>query len=592
MKTRDQIQEQYKWDLSVFGVTDENFFEKCEKAKKFMEKIYALEGKLNSDKDLLKLFKLENQLEEILDPICIYVHFKQCEDLSLSKYDEMEDYIDKMMVEYDQKTLFIDKKLKKLPINKINELLSDKRFKSWRLRLEDLKDDKKHQLHDAVDKFLAGADFLHCNSGIMRKLSDVDLTFEDVEDSKGKKHEFNESILTSFLESDDRVLRKNALTTLHGTYGKFINTFSANYIASVKERCFFAKAYKYKSAISRSMQNEKVDEGVYLSLVKNVRKALLILFDYFEFKREKLGLKDFWNYDTYASINYKNKKKYTYDEAIELIKKAVAPLGEEYVSLVQRAKDERWIDVYPSKNKRTGAFESAIYGYHPFVLTNFDNGLENVFTLAHELGHAMHSYYSDKTQDREKSQYTIFVAEVASTTNEMLLLNYLLSQTKSKAEKEDLYNKLFDSVKSTIFRQTMFAEFEEKVHAIHEGGGALSKDRLCDLYYELNKDYFGDKVKLLEEVKYEWARIPHFFTAFYVYKYAIGLICALNFADRLTKGEKNAREKYINKFLCAGCSKKPVEILKEAGCDLEDEKTYLDTFEFLKDKLDEWATIK
>lgn len=591
MKTRSEIEEKFKWDLSVFGVTDENFFDKCAQAKKFMEKIYALDGKLNSDEDLIKLFKLEDGLEELLDPICIYVHFKQCEDLSLSKYDEMEDYIDKTMVEYDQKTLFIDKKLKKLPLNKINELLANKKFAPWRLRLEDLKDEKKHQLHDAVDKFLAGADFLHSNSGIMRKLSDVDMTFDDVEDCKGKKHEFNESLLSTFLESDDRVLRRNALKTLHGTYGKFINTFSANYIASVKERCCFAKARKYKSAISRSMQEEKVSEGVYAMLVKNVRKALPLLFDYFEFKREKLGLKDFWNYDTYAAIDCGSKKKYTYEEAIELIKKAVAPLGEDYVALIDCAKNERWIDVYPSKNKRTGAFESAIYDYHPFVLTNFNGGLESVFTLAHELGHAMHSYYSSKTQDREKSEYTIFVAEVASTTNEMLLLNYLLGTAKTKAEKQELYNKLFDSVKSTIFRQTMFAEFEEKVHAIHEGGGALSKDRLCDLYYELNKDYFGDKVKLLEEVKYEWARIPHFFTAFYVYKYSIGLICALNFASKLYNGEKGAREKYINKFLCAGCSKKPVEILKEAGCDLEDEKTYLDTFEFLKDKLDEWKKL-
>lgn len=591
MKTRNQIQEKYKWDLSTFGVTDENFLDKCEKAKKYMEKIYALDGKLNSDEDLIKLFKLEDGLEELLDPIGIYVHFKQCEDLSLSKYDEMEDYIDKMIVEYDQKTLFIDKKLKKLPLNKINELLNNKKFAPWRLRLEDLRDEKKHQLHDAVDKFLAGADFLHSNSGIMRKLSDVDMTFEDVEDGKGKKHEFNESILSSFLESDDRVLRRNALKTLHGTYGKFINTFSANYIASVKERCCFSKARKYKSAISRSMQEEKVSESVYGMLVENVRKALPILFDYFEFKREKLGLKDFWNYDTYAAIDCGSKKKYTYEEAIELIKKAVAPLGEEYVALIDRAKDERWIDVYPNKNKRTGAFESAIYGYHPFVLTNFNDGLESVFTLAHELGHAMHSYYSDKTQDREKSQYTIFVAEVASTTNEMLLLNYLLGAAKTKAQREELYNKLFDSVKSTIFRQTMFAEFEEKVHAIHEEGGALSKDKLCDLYYSLNKDYFGKKVKLLDEVKYEWARIPHFFTAFYVYKYAIGLICALNFANKLYNGEKGAREKYIKNFLCAGCSKKPVEILKDAGCDLEDEKTYIDTFEFLKKKLDEWKKL-
>ncbi len=591
MKTRNEIDDKFKWDLSCFGVTEENFKDKCDEVQKFMEKLYALKGKLDSDDGLLKCLKLQEELSVLLDPISMFVHLKSCEDLSLSKYDEMADKLQKIMIEYNQKALFIDQKFKKLSISKINELLKDKRFNSWRIYLENLKDEKKHQLADAVDKFLAGADFLGANDGIMEKLSDVDMTFDDVEDEKGKKHELNQAVSSTYLESGDRCLRKNTLKTLHGTYGKFINTLSANYINSVKEDCFFAKEYKYKSAMSRSMQLEKVDERVYPLLIENVRKALPILFDFFELKRQKLDLKDFWNYDTYANITKESKKKYTYEQAVELIKKAVAPLGEEYVSLIQRAKDENWIDVFPNKNKRSGAFETAIYGYHPFVLTNFNFGLEDVFTLAHELGHAMHSYYSDKNQDREKSGYTIFVAEVASTTNEMLLLNYLLSQAKTTQEKGELYNKLFDSVKSTIFRQTMFAEFEERVHAIHEKGDSLSKDRLCEVYYNLNKDYFGKKVKLLDEVKYEWARIPHFFSAFYVYKYAIGLICALNFASRLSAGEKGEREKYIGKFLSAGCSKKPVEILKDAGCDLLDDKTYSQTFEFLREKLEEWKGI-
>lgn len=590
MKTRSEIDDKYKWDLSQFKVTDENFEEKCETLKTFMKKIYAMEGKLNSDEGMLKYLELNDELNALFEPVLMYVHLRCVEDLSIARYDEMEEMLNKLIIEFNQKTIFGLKHFKKLSLKKIDQLLADKRFKNWALYLEDLKEEKKHQLPDSVDKFLAGVDFIGSNNDIMEKLSDVDIEFADVEDGKGKKHELNNSTCTSYLESDDRVLRENTLKTLHGTYGKFINTFSANYINSIKEDCFFAKAYRYKSALARAMQLEKVNEKIYDILIKNVRNRLPILFEYFELKRKALGLKTLYNYDTYASLDYKSKKEYTYDEAIELIKKAVSPLGEEYVSLIQRAKDERWIDVYPNKNKRSGAFESAIYGYMPVVMANFNNELEEVFTLAHELGHAMHSYYSNKNQNRERAQYTIFLAEIASTTNELLLLQLLLREAKTDTEKLELYNNFFNKAKSSIFRQTMFAEFEEKVHALHEEGEALSKDKICDIYYNLNKDYFGDKVKLLDEVKYEWARIPHFFTAFYVYKYAIGMICAINFSSRIFSGEEGIVEKYIG-FLSSGCSDKPNEILKRAECDLEKEETYEKSFEFVNVMLSEFKKL-
>ncbi len=591
MKTRNEIEEKYKWDLSCFGVNDGNFYAKCDEIKKLMEEIYKFKGKLETDDDIYKVMKLDDKIDRLIEPLDMFIHLKSVEDLSLSKYDEMSDFLEKIEIEYNQKTLFVTEKLKKLSNKQINDMLAQKRFEEWELYLKKLKDNRKHRVSNSVDKFLAGADFLGGNNEIMEKFTDVDMTFPDVEDGEGKKHEFNESNAISYLQSDDRILRRNAIVNLHGTYGKYINMFSTNYIYSVKEDCFFAKGYKFKNAMARSMNAEEVKEKIYITLIKNVRENLPLLFDYFELKRQKLGLNDFYNYDAYATLDVENNKKFTYDEAIELIKKAVAPLGEDYVSLIQRAKDERWIDVFPNKNKRGGAFETSIYGYHPFVMTNFNCGLEDVFTLAHELGHAMHSYYSDKAQNYEKAQYKIFVAEVASTTNEMLLLQYLLKNAKSDKEKECYYNKLFESVKSTIFRQTMFAEFEEKVHAEHENGGALSKDKLCDIYYKLNEDYFGKKVKLMPEVKFEWARIPHFFSPFYVYKYAIGLICALNFAEKLFNQETGARENYINKFLCAGKSKPPVEILKEAGCDLEKQETYTETFEYLQDMLKAWKKL-
>ena len=282
-------------------------------------------------------------------------------------------------------------------------------------------------------------------------------------------------------------------------------------------------------------------------------------------------------------------KKYTYDEAIEIIKKAVAPLGEEYVSLIQRAKEERWIDVYPNVDKNSGAYETAIYDRHPYVMTNFEGDIDSVFTLAHELGHAMHSYFSNKTQSYPKAYYPIFLAEIASTTNEMLLINYLLKSTKDKNQRIALYNKLFDEVKGTIYRQTMFAEFEEKVHKLYEDGESLTKDRLCGMYYVLNKKYFGE-VKLIEQIKFEWARIPHFFNAFYVFKYATGMISAITFTNKILSHEEGAVEKYI-KFLSAGCSDNPIKILQSSGVDLLDEQTFTQCFDYLKSMLNDWKSI-
>jgi oligoendopeptidase F len=379
------------------------------------------------------------------------------------------------------------------------------------------------------------------------------------------------------------------MTKLNGTFGKYINFLATNYINDVKANCYFAKVRSYPSVLSSALFNEEVSEKVYKTLIENVHKNLPILFDYFKIKQKELRLKDFYIYDVMADTKKKSSQKYTYDEAIELIKKAVAPLREEYVSLIQRAKDEKWIDVMPNQNKRSGAYETSIYDTHPYVLTNFEGDMDSVFTLIHELGHAMHSYFSNKNQPRAKAGYTIFLAEIASTTNEMLLVNYLLEHSNSKDEKISLLNKLFDEVKSTLFRQTMFAEFEEKVHAMQENGDSLTKDKLCDLYYGLNKTYFG-KTKLVDEIKYEWARIPHFFSAFYVYKYATGMICAINFANRILSNEKDALKDYF-KFLSAGDSDTPINILKNSGCDLESSVPFDNCFEYLKNMLNQWKNI-
>lgn len=589
MKTRNQINDNFKWDLSPLCSSDEDFYKGLEKVNGYIKKFKNFENKLNNKETILKFFKLDEEFDDLIEPLYMYVHLKHDEILSDRKRNEMSEKISHILSELSVETSFVTTELHELPDEIIDDILQDRRFKDYDRMFENIKKEKIHMLSKEEEKLLAGMSFLGGFSSNMRNLSDVDITFEKVKDSKGKDLELNHSNYSVYLRSKDRELRKNTMTVLNGTYGKFINTLANNYINEVKQNCYFAKVRKYKSALDEALQDEEVSKKVYDTLIQSVNKNLDVLFDYFKLKKKILGLDNFYIYDCMAEIDKNKGKKYSYDQAIEIIMEAVAPLGSEYVNLIKQAKDNRWIDVYPNKDKRSGAYESGIYGYHPYVLTNFEGDLDSVFTLAHELGHAMHTHFSNNNQPRPKASYTIFLAEIASTTNEILLINYFLKRSNSKNEKLYLLNKLFDEVKGTIFRQTMFAEFEEHVHSSYEKAEALTKDGLCEYYYNLNKKYFGS-VKLIKEIQYEWARIPHFFTAFYVYKYATGMICAITFVNKiLEKGEEAVRDYY--KFLTAGASDTPINILKKANCNLEDEKTFDECFAYLKNLIKEWKKL-
>lgn len=589
MKTRNQINDNFKWDLSPLCSSDEDFYKGLEKVNEYIKKFKNFENKLNNKETILKFFKLDEEFDDLIEPLYMYVHLKHDEILSDRKRNEMSEKISHILSELSVETSFVTTELHELPDEIIDDILQDRRFKDYDRMFENIKKEKIHMLSKEEEKLLAGMNFLGGFSSNMRNLSDVDITFEKVKDSKGKDLELNHSNYSVYLRSKDRELRKNTMTVLNGTYGKFINTLANNYINEVKQNCYFAKVRKYKSALDEALQDEEVSKKVYDTLIQSVNKNLDVLFDYFKLKKKILGLDNFYIYDCMAEIDKNKGKKYSYDQAIEIIMEAVAPLGSEYVNLIKQAKDNRWIDVYPNKDKRSGAYESGIYGYHPYVLTNFEGDLDSVFTLAHELGHAMHTHFSNNNQPRTKASYTIFLAEIASTTNEILLINYFLKRSNSKNEKLYLLNKLFDEVKGTIFRQTMFAEFEEHVHSSYEKAEALTKDGLCEYYYNLNKKYFGS-VKLIKEIQYEWARIPHFFTAFYVYKYATGMICAITFVNKiLEKGEEAVRDYY--KFLTAGASDTPINILKKANCNLEDEKTFDECFAYLKNLIKEWKKL-
>ena len=588
MKKRNQIDEKFKWDLSPLCKSEKEFLERLENLKPYLEKFKAFIGKLNTKENIWKFLQLDYEFDMKAVPIALYIQLRGDEELSNDRINELNERLSQFFSDFSYQTSFLQTELHKLPDSLLNDILKDEKFKDYSRYFQSIKRHKKHNLSKEEEKLLSGMDFLDGYSSNMRNMSDVDFDYGQVTDSKGKKYTLTQSNFASFARSKDRKLRERAFKNLNGTFGKFINTLSSNYISEVKLNCYFAKIRNYTSALESSLHNEEIDGKVYDRLIEQVEANLNVLFSYFKIKKKLLNLKDFCIYDHMATLG-KSEKKYTYDQAMALIESALSPLGEEYVSLLRRARNERWIDVYPNKDKRSGAYQTSFYGYNPYVLANFEGTLDDVFTLAHELGHAMHSYFSDKTQVYQKSDYPIFLAEIASTTNEMLLLNYLLKSSKSKDEKIALYNKLFDEVKGTIFRQTMFARFEEIVHATIEKKEPLTKDILCNIYYDLNKKYFG-KVKLIPEIKYEWARIPHFFTAFYVYKYATGMICAINFASKILKGEEGAVENYY-KFLSAGGSRPPLETLKIADCDLLDGDVFETSFAYLKENLKAWKAL-
>ena len=588
MKNRSEIEQKYKWDLTKFCKDEKDFYNKLDALTEKLEEFKNFEGKLSSDDTLLKYLKFKYKFYE---DTCfdLYPHLRQSEDASNRQANEMCEKLGMFYSKLSPIITSIETEIDKFSLDKLKRLVKEPKFSAYKRFFEETIRHKKHSLSKKEEVLLSKMG--ECLGGCSEsydKFSDVDLKFDKIKDKNGKEHEFSQSRYSLYAESEDRVLRENAFKEINSKRGDFIHFLASNYISNVKEDCVIAKIRKYKSALEEALYCEEIDPRVYDMLIKKVRENVELQHRYFELKRKMLKLDKFAIYDTFAPVS-KNTKKFTYDEAIEIIKKAVAVLGEEYVNLIQRAKDERWIDVMPNKNKDSGAYSTANKGATPVVLTNFEGNLESVFTLAHELGHAMHSYFSNKTQPIQTAYYTIFVAEVASTTNEQLLLQYLLKNAKTDAEKISYYDYFLKEMRSCIFRQTMFAEFEEFAHAEYEKEHPLSCELLCEKYKELNDFYHGKKVVQIPEMKYEWARIPHFYRSFYVYKYAIGLICSLKISSGLLSDGKFA-DKYI-KFLSSGCSKDPVFLLKIADCDLTQEKTFDDAFDMCEKYIKLWEDL-
>ncbi len=590
MKLRSEIEEKYKWDLTKFCADDKDFYERLKKVEAQVGVFKKYENKLSDDKILFECLEKETAISKEFSLIAIYAHLRLCEDNANRAANELNEKVSFVSSKLSNATAYIDVEISKFSETKLKELQNSKKFKNYARYFEGMLREKKHTLSKSEELLLSRlSECMGGDSSNFDKFVDVDMKFEPVEDEKGKLHELNQANFPLYRESKDRTLRRNAFKGFLGKFGQYINFLANNYINNVKEDCVLAKVRKHKSALSASIFNEEADEKVYNLLIKKTKENIAVAYNYFELKRKMLSLDKFAVYDNFAPVVSGVSKKFTYEEAIDLIKEAVSVLGQDYVELVERAKNERWVDVYPNKNKDSGAFSTGTYGATPVMLTNFTGNLESVFTLAHELGHSMQTYLSNENQPIQTSDYVIFVAEVASNVNEMLLLNHLLEKAKAKKEKIYYYDYFLNQVKSSIFRQTMFAEFEQFAHEIYEKEEPLSAELLCEKYRQLNDFYFGDKVEQLDEIKYEWARVPHFYMSFYVYKYATGLMCAIKIANAL-RSDKNFAKKYL-KFLSSGCCQDPISLLKIADCDLTKENIYDEAFAVCKDFIAKWNEL-
>ena len=569
-KTRSEIEEKYKWDLTPIYKDVDSWYEDYDLVSKEIEKVLNFKGNIvKSAKNLLDYIEFSMNLERKLYKLYYYAHLNFDSDTTNNEYQKMNGKIENLLAEYNRLDSFANPEMMKIDYNQIKEFYKEEpRLQEYEFLLEQLYRYKDHILNTEAESIISS--FVNINSTpeqVFEALTDSDLRFGKVKNDKGEDVELTESNYSSFIESTNRDVRKEAFEMLLKTYSNYKNTIANTFAGNVEVLTTMAKLKKYSSSLEASLFDDNISTEVYNNLIDTVSHNLDVLYKYFDLKKEVLGLDEFHLYDQYNSLVPDCSKNYTFEEAKDLVLKALAVLGEDYVANLNKAFDERWIDVYNNKGKRTGAYSSGFYDTNPYVLLNFNGKFGDVSTLAHELGHSMHTYYSCHNNPYQYSSYKIFVAEVASTVNELLLKYYILNHTDDVNEKKYIINEMMNNFKSTIYRQTMFAEFERDMHALKEKGEVLTSQLLSDKYYELNKKYFGPNVVVDDVIRYEWERIPHFYYDFYVYKYAIGLSCACYIADGILNNKPNALENY-KKFLSSGGSDYPANELKIAGIDV------------------------
>ena len=566
---RSEIAEQDKWAIHDIYATDELWEADLQKAKDLIPTVSAFAGKLGeSAQNLLDYMKSTEETAVLTDALGNYAMRRSDEDARVSKYQAMVGSLMSTCVALGSASSFSTPEIMAISDETMEKFYAEQpALERYRRYLNNIRRRRAHVLTPAEEKLLAAAgEMANAPDTIYGMFNDADVTFPDAIDSEGNHHPLSQGTYISYMESSDRALRKSAFENLYRTYGSYKNTISAILSAQVKQLQFFADARKYSSAMEASLDATNVPTTVYTNLIEAVHKNMDKMYRYVALRKKLLGVDELHMYDIYTPLVEDVAKKASIDEAKQTVYDALAPLGEEYRKVLKQGFDSRWIDVYENAGKRSGAY-SAGARVHPFVLLNYTGTLDSQFTLAHEMGHAMHSYLSNHTQTPLDADYVIFVAEVASTCNEALLMEYLLGKTTDKKERAYLINHFLEQFRTTLYRQTMFAEFELNIGKMAQEGTSLTPDVLNAEYRRLNRLYFGEEVVLDDEIDMEWMRIPHFYYNYYVFQYATGYAAAIALSRRILREGESAVKDYLG-FLSGGCSKSPIDLLRGAGVDM------------------------
>ena len=568
-KERSQVNVADTWAIEDLYATDEAWEQDLSLLEKDKDLFTSFAGTLGaSSTRLLGFLELTEKTQIRISKLANYCMRKADEDTANSRYQAMSGKFMSIAVGLEAATSFETPEIMAISQETLDDFYAQcPALERYRRYLTDMRRRKEHVLSPAEEKLLAAAgEMAQTPDNVYGLFCDADITFADALDGAGEKHPINSGTFIACQESDDRVLRENSYKSLYSGYSAFKNTTAGLLDAQNKQLKFFAEARKYASAFEASLDSNNVPTDVYLNLIATIRKNLNVMHKYVALRKRLLGVDSLHFYDVYASLVQEVDKKYSYEEAVEIVCKAVEPLGEEYGRVLREAFENRWVDVYQNKGKRSGAYAAGT-PVHPYVLMNYNGTLDSLFTLAHEMGHAMHSYLSNLHQPPLDSSYVIFVAEVASTVNEALLMEYMLGRTVDKKERAVLINHFLEQFKGTIFRQTMFAEFELEIGKAVSEGKTLTADYLSTLYGDLNRDYFGAEMVVDDLISVEWARIPHFYYNYYVFQYATGYSAAIALSRKILDGGETAVQDYLG-FLSGGCSKSPIDLLKGAGVDM------------------------
>lgn len=568
--SREEIEEQYRWDLSSMFENDEAFLEALSAARSLPEQIASYQGKISrSATDLLAYLRLDDQIDVTLSRLVNYAERKSDEDTRDSRYQDLSSQVMTLWVALSSASSWFTSELLTVDEATMESFYAQEPdLELYRRALDVVFRMKDHILSPAEEKLLASAgDMASQASNVFSLLNDADITFTDAHDSQGDPHPVTHGSFVPLMMSADRTLRESAYESLYTAYRQFRNTFAATLGAQNKQLKFFADARRYDSALEAALSGNEVPIEVYTNLIDAVHQNLGALHKYVALRKELLDLDELRFSDLYVPVIDEGDFKFTYDEACEIILEALKPLGEDYCALVRKGLSERWVDVYETPGKRSGAYSAGAYGMHPVILMNFQGTFDDVFTLIHEMGHSIHTYLSCENQPSCYSDYVIFVAEVASTCNEALLTRYFLDHAKNDQERAYYLNHFLEQFRATLYRQTMFAEFELKVSELTAQGVGVTADALCDIYRDLNTTYYGNAITVDDNIALEWARIPHFYYHFYVYQYATGFAAAIALSQRILNEGPTAREEYLN-FLKGGSSKPPIELLRGAGVDM------------------------